>query len=288
MRILRGKGEISEALATARAGRARIGLVPTMGSLHDGHLSLIRTARSECPVVVVSLFVNPTQFGDSKDLASYPRDETSDARFAGAAGADFLFAPSADEVYARGSSTTVRVAGLTDVLCGAPEHRGAEHFLGVTTVVAKLLNIVGPDVAYFGQKDAQQVAVVKRMVTDLDFPVRIATVPTVREPDGLALSSRNARLSAGDRDRATSLYRALQAVERAAKSGASVEAALDAGSTVLEGAGIAPEYFEARDAATLAPVEDFNGRAVLVAIAVLFESVRLIDNVVIESKLADT
>ena len=162
------------------------------------------------------------------------------------------------------------------------ERRGAEHFLGVTTVVAKLLNIVGPDVAYFGQKDAQQVAVVKRMVADLDFPVRIAALPTVREPDGLAMSSRNVRLSELDRERAASLYGALQAVEHAAESGASVRAALGAGSAVLDGAEIVPEYFEARDAATLAPVDGFNGQAVLVAIAVPFESARLIDHVVLE------
>ena len=282
MEIVRAKDELRGALSAPRTSQLEIGLVPTMGSLHAGHLSLIEAAKSRADVVVVSLFVNPTQFGDPADLESYPRSEADDARLAEGAGADLFFAPSVEEVYPAGSATTVRVAGLTDVLCGAPESRGADHFLGVTTVVAKLLNIVEPRVAYFGQKDAQQVAVIRRMVNDLDFPVRIEVLPTVREPDGLAMSSRNAQLSAGDRERASALHAALRAVDAAAPTAMNVEGALNAGRAVLQDAGIEPEYFEARDVVGLEPVQSFNGRPVLIAIAALFGSTRLIDNVVIE------
>ena len=204
MRTVRTVAELRAALAPARRDRARrIGLVPTMGAFHEGHLSLIRAARAECDVVVVSLFVNPTQFGPNEDLDAYPRDEAADAARAEELGVDLLFAPSAEEVYPDGFATTVAVRGLTEPLEGAS--RGADHFHGVTTVVAKLLNMVGPDVAYFGQKDAQQLAVVRRMVRDLDLPVRIAALPTVREPDGLAMSSRNAYLDAAERERAVAL-----------------------------------------------------------------------------------
>ena len=213
MRTLRTVAELRAALDPARRAGRRIGLVPTMGALHDGHLSLIAQARAATDVVVVSLFVNPTQFDDAADLSAYPRDEARDARLAAEAGADVLFAPPTTEVYPQGFATSVRVAGITAPLEG--ESRGEEHFAGVATVVAKLLNMVQPDVAFFGQKDAQQVAVIRRLVRDLDIPVRIEVGATVREPDGLALSSRNARLRNGERERAAALPRALAAARRA-------------------------------------------------------------------------
>ena len=190
--------ELRAALAPARREGRTIGLVPTMGYLHEGHLSLLRAARAECDLVVMSLFVNPTQFGPGEDLDRYPRDEERDLRLAAEAGVDLVYAPPVEEIYPEGFATAVEVGGgLTEVLDGDPARRGPEHFRGVTTVVAKLFNIVGPDVAYFGQKDAQQAAVIRRMVRDLDFPVRIEVLPTVREADGLAMSSRNAYLDAG-------------------------------------------------------------------------------------------
>src|SRR3982751_6126624 len=216
--VLRTKAELRSALSDARRAGQTIGLVPTMGYLHEGHLSLIRAARAECDLVVMSLFVNPTQFGPGEDLERYPRDEERDLRLAGEAGADLVFAPAVAEVYAVGASTAVEVDGpLTNVLDGDRGRRGPEHFRGVTTVVAKLFNVVGPDVAYFGQKDAQQAVVIRRMVRDLDFPVRVEVMPTVREADGLAMSSRNAYLEPVDRERATALSRALAAAEHAAR-----------------------------------------------------------------------
>src|ERR1700760_4656004 len=205
-RVVRSVGELRAALAPARRAGQTIGLVPTMGFLHDGHASLLRAARAECDVVVMSLFVNPTQFGPNEDLDRYPRDEGRDLRVATEAGGRLVLAPTRGEVDPHGAPTTVEVGGnLTSVLGGDPSRRGAAHFRGVTTIVAKLFNIVGPDVAYFGQKDAQQAAVIRRMVRDLDFPVRVEVMPTVREEDGLAMSSRNVYLSAEDRVRATAL-----------------------------------------------------------------------------------
>ena len=195
VKLLRDKDGLRSALEPARRAGESIGLVPTMGYLHEGHLSLLRAARAECDVVVMSLFVNPTQFGPNEDLDRYPRDEERDLRLAAEAGADFVYAPPVEAVYPEGFAAYVEVeGGLTGVLDGDPGRRGPEHFRGVTTVVAKLFNSVGPDVAYFGQKDAQQAAVIRRMVSDLDFPLRIEVLPTVREPDGLAMSSRNAYL----------------------------------------------------------------------------------------------
>jgi pantoate--beta-alanine ligase len=281
---LRTKAELRSALADARRGDRTVGLVPTMGYLHEGHLSLIRAARAECDLVVMSLFVNPTQFGAGEDLDRYPRDEERDLRLAGEAGADLVFAPSVDEVYPGGpvaAPTRVEVTGsLAGVLDGDPARRGPEHFRGVTTVVAKLFNIVGPDVAYFGQKDAQQGVVIRRMVRDLDFPVRIEVLPTVREPDGLAMSSRNAYLGPEDRERATALSRALATAEREARAG-SLGMGLEAARRELAAAGIEPEYLEARDAETLEPVRALADRPVLVAIAAPVGPARLIDNVLI-------
>jgi pantoate--beta-alanine ligase len=253
-----------------------------MGCLHEGHLSLLRAARAECDLVVMSLFVNPTQFGPGEDLDRYPRDEDRDLELAAEAGVDFVYAPSAEEVYPEGFSTAVEVGGnLTEVLDGDRDRRGPGHFRGVTTVVAKLFNAVGPDVAYFGQKDAQQAAVIRRMARDLDFPVRIAVLPTVREPDGLALSSRNAYLGPEDRERAVALSRALAAAERGARE-ESLQAGLEAARRELAEAGIEPEYLEARDAERLGPVAELNGRPVLVAVAARLGGARLIDNVLIQ------
>ena len=285
MRAVRTKAELRELLAEPRRRGEVIGLVPTMGALHGGHLSLIRAARSACDMVVMTLFVNPTQFRAGEDLGSYPRDETRDADLAADEGVDALFAPSVEEMYPDDFATAVEVARLTEVLCGAPEQRGPEHFRGVTTVVAKLLNIVRPDVVYFGQKDAQQAIVIRRMVRDLDFGVRIEVLPTVREPDGLAMSTRNRYLTEDERGRATALRRALAAAEEAASSGRPLEAALDAARAELRRAGVEPEYLEARDAEDLTPANDLNGRPVLVALAARVGRARLIDNTVIGTEM---
>jgi pantoate--beta-alanine ligase len=258
-----------------RAGRS-IGLVPTMGSLHDGHLSLIRRARTDCDVVVMSLFVNPSQFNEASDLAAYPRDEQRDLVLATESGADYVFAPAVDEVYPQGFATTVSVAGLTETLEGA--QRGSGHFDGVTTVVTKLLNVVGPDVAYFGQKDAQQAAVIRRLVRDLDIPVRIDIRPTVREPDGLAMSSRNALLSGSERERAAALHRALKAAQRAVRRGERDPGTVSAVARAqLRDAEIEPEYLELVDADSLTPVSELNGN-VLAVVAARVGTTRLIDN----------
>jgi pantoate--beta-alanine ligase len=277
MRTVRTVSELRSHLAQARrAGRA-IGLVPTMGAFHEGHLSLMRRAREACDVVVVSLFINPAQFNEAADLDAYPRDENRDAGLATDVGVDYLFAPGATEVYPDGFATSVAVRGLTDSLEGA--HRGHGHFDGVTTVVSKLLNMVGPDVAYFGQKDAQQAAVVRRLVRDLNFPVRIEVCPTVRAPDGLALSSRNVLLSADERTQATALYRALGAVQAAVAAGErNARAAATAGHAELSAAQVEPEYLAIVAADTMEPVTSIEGD-VLVAVAARVGSVRLIDNV---------
>lgn len=280
--LLRGKDELRSALRPIRREGSSIGLVPTMGYLHEGHLSLLRAARAECDVVVMSLFVNPTQFGPDEDLDRYPRDEERDLRLAAEAGADFVYAPAVEEVYPDGFATHVAVEGdLTGVLDGDDARRGPEHFRGVTTVVAKLFNSVGPDVAYFGQKDAQQAAVIRRMVRDLDFPLRVEVLPIAREPGGLAMSSRNAYLEVGERERATALSRALRAVEVVARE-RGLEPGLDAGRDVLRSAAIEPEYLEARDPEDLSPVTELGDRPVLVAVAAQVGRARLIDNVLIE------
>jgi pantoate--beta-alanine ligase len=275
--LVRAVDELRAALVDPRREGRSIGLVPTMGSLHEGHLSLLRAARAECDVVIMSLFVNPTQFGPGEDLDRYPRDEKRDLALAAEAGADIVYAPTVDEVYPEGFATKVEVAGSTEVLCGDPARRGPEHFRGVTTVVAKLFNSVQPEVAYFGEKDAQQVVAIRRMVRDLDFPLRIEALPIVREPDGLAMSSRNAYLEPADRERATALYRALRAAERGFHAG-SLAAGLVVGRRELAAAGIEPEYFEARDADDLTPVVEWDGRPILIAVAAVVGGTRLIDN----------
>jgi pantoate--beta-alanine ligase len=281
MKTIRTVSELrSELDAPRRAGRA-IGLVPTMGAFHEGHLELIRRAREQNDVVVVSLFVNPAQFGPNEDLDAYPRDEGRDAGLAEELGADVLFAPPVEEVYPPGFSTAVSVTGLTDVLDGHPARRGPEHFTGVTTVVTKLFNMVQPGAAYFGQKDAQQALVIEQLVRDLDIPVRIEVVPTVREPDGLAMSSRNAYLNDEERKRALGLSRALAAADREVAAGRrDARTVLAAASDELEAHGIEPEYLELRSADDLSPADRVNGRTLL-AVAARVGRARLIDNVIL-------
>lgn len=281
MKILRTITEIRAAVREARAAGRTVALVPTMGAFHDGHLSLMRAARAQNDLVVVSLFVNPTQFGPNEDLGSYPRDEARDAALAEAEGVDILFAPSAAEVYPDGFSTSIHVSGITDVLDGAA--RGAFHFDGVATVVTKLFGIVRPDVAYFGQKDAQQVMVVRRVVRDLDLDVRIEACPIVREPDGLAMSSRNVYLDDSARRRAVALSSGLDRASDLAASGVRDAAALtDAARRVLADAGIEPEYVELRSLADLSPVTELDGEALL-AVAARVGGARLIDNHILRS-----
>jgi pantoate--beta-alanine ligase len=279
MGTVRTVAELRATLAPARREGLGIGLVPTMGALHEGHLSLIRRAREQCDLVVVSLFVNPSQFNERSDLDRYPRDERTDAALAAEAGADLLFAPSVQEVYPPGFATSVEVLGLTDRLEGAT--RGSGHFRGVTTVVAKLLGMSMPDVAYFGQKDAQQAGVIRRLVADLNLPVRIEVGPTVREPDGLAMSSRNALLDAGARARAQALPAALRACSELAAAGErSAAALLAAAREAMEAFEVLPEYVALVDPETLEPLEELSGEALL-ALAARVGDVRLIDNLLL-------
>ena len=281
MRSVRTVVELRELLRPERSAGRRIGLVPTMGYFHDGHLSLMRRARSDCDVVVVSLFVNPAQFAAGEDLDAYPRDERRDAELAEAEGVDILFAPAVEEVYPDGFATAVTVGGLTETLEGDAAQRGAEHFRGVTTVVTKLFNMAEPDVAYFGQKDAQQALVIRKLVRDLDIPVRIEVCPTIRDPDGLALSSRNAYLSPDERERALALSRALRAAEAAVAHGTRDAAAVVAvARDELDRAGVDPDYLQLRSGTDLSPVEHVNGSALL-AVAARVGRARLIDNAIL-------
>ncbi|HEV3002481.1 MAG TPA: pantoate--beta-alanine ligase [Solirubrobacteraceae bacterium] len=276
MRIVRTVADLRAAVAAAPRP---VGLVPTMGALHAGHLALVERAARDTAFVVVSLFVNPAQFDEQSDLAAYPRDEARDAQLAEQAGAHLLFAPPVEEVYPDGFATSVTVAGLSEPMEGAI--RGASHFRGVATVVTKLFNMAGPDVAYFGQKDAQQLTVIRRLVRDLDMPVRIEAVPTVREPDGLALSSRNVRLSGPDRERAVALHRALTAAEDAIGRGERDARAIRAQAlAAMDDFGVEPEYLELVSPESLEPVTTVNGR-VLVAVAARIGGTRLIDNALI-------
>jgi pantoate--beta-alanine ligase len=281
MRIVRTVAELRAALRPRRREGASVGLVPTMGALHEGHLSLIRAARRRCDVVVVSLFVNPAQFDERTDLDRYPRREREDAERAAAAGADVLFAPTAEEVYPEGFATFVEVVGLTDRLEGAV--RGSGHFRGVTTVVTKLLNMVGPDFAFFGQKDAQQLAVIRRLVADLDLPVRIEAMPIVREADGVAMSSRNALLGAEGRSRARALPAALAAARQRVAAGEGAPSAICAAAREeLRARGVEPEYVELVDPATFEPRQRLDGPALLL-LAARVAGVRLIDNELLTS-----
>ncbi len=280
MRTLRTVDELRLALASDRRVGLTIGLVPTMGALHEGHLSLIERAREQCDRVVVSLFVNPAQFNERSDLERYPRQEAHDARLSAEAGADLLFAPPAEEVYPPGFATTVEVVGVTERLEGAA--RGAEHFRGVCTVVTKLLCMSLPDAAYFGQKDAQQVVVIRRLVRDLNLPVRIEVCPTVREPDDLAMSSRNALLDERAREQAPALYGALRSIEDYAARGERRAARLlEAGHQRLAARGVHPEYLELVDPDTLERLEWLD-RPALLAVAANVGATRLIDNLILE------
>jgi pantoate--beta-alanine ligase len=281
VKTVRTVAELRDALIPARRAGRRIGLVPTMGFFHDGHLSLMRRARADCEVVVVSLFVNPAQFAAGEDLESYPRDEARDEALATAEGIDLLFAPAAEEVYPPGFSATVAVQGITGILEGDPDRRGPGHFSGVTTVVTKLFNMVQPDVAYFGQKDAQQALVIRKLVRDLDMPVEIEILPTVREPDGLAMSSRNVYLSPEERERALALSRALAAATREVAAGrVDAEAVLGAARSELDARGVEPEYLELLSADDLSPASRVNGRTLL-AVAARVGRARLIDNTIL-------
>jgi pantoate--beta-alanine ligase len=286
MRTVRTIADVRAHVAAARRAGRSVGLVPTMGAFHAGHEALMRAARAECDDVVVSLFVNPAQFGEPGDLAAYPRSEAADAAIADGLGVDVVFAPPVSEIYPDGFATAVRVRGVADVLEGV--ERGPSHFEGVCTVVCKLFNIVAPDVAYFGAKDAQQVVVIRRMARDLDIPVRIAVVPTVREHDGLALSSRNARLDAADRERATALSRGLAAVREAIEAGErDPAAAVAAGRAAMAAEGVAPDYLALVDPDTLAEVRAIAGR-VLIAVAAHVGAARLIDNMTLDTEQVAT
>jgi pantoate--beta-alanine ligase len=279
LEIARTIADLRRQLAPWRKSGLRIGLVPTMGALHAGHMALVSAARGECDRVVATIFVNPKQFAANEDLGSYPRPEAADLDLLRAAGVDLAFVPAAPEIYPPRFSTLVRVGGLSEGLCGA--HR-AGHFDGVATVVAKLLIQALPDLAYFGEKDYQQLMVVRRLARDLDLPMRIEGVATVREPDGLALSSRNVYLSTEERRRAPELARALHGIAaRLAEEPGAVAAALGQGRAELENAGLAVEYLEIRDAETLAPVDGEISAPARVLAAIHLGRTRLIDNVAI-------
>jgi pantoate--beta-alanine ligase len=252
MEIARSVADLRRLIAFWRKGDERVGLVPTMGALHQGHMALVRAARAECDRVVTSIFVNPKQFAPTDDLGSYPRREAADLEMLRAARVDLLFIPALDEMYPLNFSTTVRVTGLTEGMCGA--HR-AGHFDGVATVVTKLLIQCLPDAAYFGEKDYQQLMVVRRLVRDLDIPVHVASVPTVRDADGLALSSRNIYLSGAERRIAGNLARVLRTIAMAlARDPTAIAREIARGSAALQQAGFAVEYLEIRESETLAVV----------------------------------
>ena len=268
-----------------RADKRRIGFVPTMGALHEGHLSLMTRAREMCDTVIASIFVNPAQFGPAEDFEKYPRDLARDAELAFTKGVDFIFAPTAEYMYPKGFSTYITVEGLTDKLEGASR---SGHFRGVTTVVAKLLNIVNPNFAFFGRKDAQQAIVIKRMVADLAMGVEIVVVPTVREEDGLALSSRNAYLSSGERKAATVLSRALDRC-RALYNGGERDSAklLSSMRSIIEAEPLARlDYLAITDTTHLDEVETIPAdKPTLISLAVFIGNTRLIDNIVLNGEL---
>lgn len=284
MKVTRSIPATRAAVAAARQAGQRIALVPTMGALHVAHLLLMEAAKRDGGYLAVSIFVNPTQFGPNEDFNAYPRDEASDLAACKRVGADLVFIPPVDEMYSPESATTVCVARLTETLCGA--HRPG-HFDGVATVVAKLFNIVQPDLAYFGQKDAQQLAVIRRMVRDLDLPIEIVGCPTVREADGLAVSSRNAYLNEAQRVQARCLYQALQEAQ-ARIVGGETDAAAVVGAMrriVAEAGPARIDYISVVDLESMQPVE-FVKRQVLVALAVRIGSTRLIDNLQVDPRAA--
>lgn len=288
MRIFATIAEMRAASRVARRAGRRLGLVPTMGALHEGHLSLVRAAKSSCNAVAASIFVNPTQFGPTEDLAKYPRSFDRDRAMLEREGVDFIFAPAVEEMYPAGAVTWVTVEELSSKLDGR-SRRG--HFRGVATVVAKLFHIVEPDVAFFGQKDAAQVAVIRRMVRDLNLPVEIQVCPIVREPDGLAMSSRNSYLSPEQREQALILHRSLRQVETLTQAGEhNAQKLIETGTKEFGVAdsdagdsSVRLDYFEIVSPETLDPVEDVSNGA-LVAVAAYVGTTRLIDNLLLPKR----
>ena len=282
MLTISSPSEMTRLSREARRAGKLVGFVPTMGALHQGHISLVRAARSQSDAVVASIFVNPTQFGPTEDFAKYPRNLEKDSAMLIAEGVRYLFAPAAEAMYPEGSSAWVNVEGLCDKLDGGSR---PGHFRGVTTVVAKLFNIIQPDLAFFGQKDAAQVAVIRKMVRDLHFNTEIVVCPIVREADGLAMSSRNAYLSPEERKRATVIYRSLRSVEILAGHGERNAARLAAAArqVMSEEPSIRIDYYEVVDPDTLEPVADIANGA-LVAAAAYIGPTRLIDNVLLSAK----
>jgi pantoate--beta-alanine ligase len=282
MKTAQSIAEVRQIVSEARAAGQTVGFVPTMGGLHEGHLSLIDAAGAECDFVVVSIFLNPTQFAPSEDLSTYPRSIEADLAACQGRGAELVFMPDVETMYPGGAATTVTVSGLTDTLCGQSR---PTHFAGVCTIVAKLFNIVAPDKAFFGQKDYQQLAIISQMVRDLDMPVQIASCPIVREPDGLAMSTRNQRLSPEARSQAVSLHEALEiAVDQIRRSrAAAAEVIASAGAYIAANAPAGElDYLQIVDPATLQDVETTDAD-VLIAVAVKFPGARLIDNMLVDS-----
>jgi pantoate--beta-alanine ligase len=281
MKVCKTIEEMQVASRAARLGGLRLGFVPTMGALHEGHLSLVRAAKAQCDAVVVSIFVNPLQFGPNEDLAKYPRTFERDYQLLEKESVDLLFAPTAEEMYSEEALTYVTVEAMSERLCGRSR---PGHFRGVTTVVAKLFNIIEPDLAFFGQKDAAQAAIIRRMVRDLDFTVEIVVCPIVRDADGLALSSRNAYLNAERRKSALVLHRALIEVQKRFEQGERSAAKLiENGKRVIaEESGARLDYLEIVDPDTLEPVTKVD-RPALVAVAAFVSTTRLIDNIVLRA-----
>lgn len=280
MIILRDIAAIKDFISQVRKKNKTVGFVPTMGYLHEGHLTLMKKAKETCDIVVVSIFVNPMQFGQGEDYEEYPRDLTNDGTMAASVGVDAVFAPTVAEMYPQSFSSFVEVSGVTEGLCGASR---PGHFRGVTTIVHKLFNIVQPDKAFFGQKDAQQVAAIKRMVADLNMNVQILTVPIAREVDGLAMSSRNVYLSAEERKAALILFRSLQAIKQQLQAGERGAGYLRAfiQTTILTEPLADIDYISISDLETLKEVENIAG-PILIALAVRFGKTRLIDNMIWE------
>jgi pantoate--beta-alanine ligase len=283
MEIINRKQRMSLLARKLRRENKTVGLVPTMGALHEGHLSLVREARQSCDIVVVSIFVNPTQFNDKKDLEKYPRDLTADAALLANEQVDYIFAPDDKEIYPEGFSTFVYVENLTESLEGASR---PGHFRGVATVVTILLNTIRPDFAYFGQKDAQQSVIIKRLARDLGFDTEIVVLPIIREENGLAMSSRNSRLSDDERQKASIIYKALREAKIAARNGERNTASLaEIVRRILETEPLAQtEYVALVDAETLESIEKIDDRPVLLAIAAKFGNIRLIDNTILNRK----
>jgi pantoate--beta-alanine ligase len=281
LEIVRKAADVRNAVLEARLQGKKIGFVPTMGALHEGHENLVRSACERTGYVVSSIFVNPKQFGPKEDYTRYPRDETADAAALERLGCDLLFSPGERDLYTSSDRTRISVQGLDEFLCGSSR---PGHFKGVALVIAKLFNIVQPDEAYFGQKDAQQAVIIQRMSADLDFPVRIVIEPTVREPDGLARSSRNEYLSNGERKRAVALYEALAEAKSSIEAGErSPTAVKQSMLTRMTQAGFDIDYAEVVDGATLRPVKDVEG-VILIAVAGWMGGTRLIDNIAVRVK----